>query len=104
MPLWEQRTCSDEKAALLDLNCILEEQGAERESLLAAHRTVEQHPLMAPFNDVDEEKMEVAVPETAHQISSGSSFFVFVFPFCFSDVGLSLSAICFDGVFLSVVS
>ncbi|CAK9323815.1 unnamed protein product [Citrullus colocynthis] len=67
-------TCSDEKAALLDLNCILEEQGAESESLLAAHRTVEQHPLMAPFNDVDEEKMEVAVPETAHQISSDSWF------------------------------
>lgn len=82
---------SDEKTVFLDLNSIFEEREAESESLLAARRTVEEDPVMVPINDADEEKMEVAVPETAHQISSGLSFFVFCLPFfCFSDVDLSL--------------
>ncbi|TYK24127.1 proline transporter 1-like [Cucumis melo var. makuwa] len=65
---------SDEKTVFLDLNSIFEEREAESESLLAARRTVEEDPVMVPINDADEEKMEVAVPETAHQISSDSWF------------------------------
>lgn len=72
---------SDEKTVFLDLNSIFQEREAESESLLATRWKVEGDPVMAPINDVDEEKMEVAAPQTAHQISSGLSFFVFVFPF-----------------------